>query len=346
MKKYNKYDNELTRYINLLLGYDISDIIGDIVGDIIDADIPINVPKGDTSFDVATPLGTMHIKYTNNYIQDLIQIYHKIGEKFYGEYTIDSMHLFSENKITGLTLEKRGEGIVLTEIARKYTPCEEGKDALRLSETGEKRYVFTNQQLYDIGLYLWCFPIETSFQFVKEDYKKFKQLTPKVEAKTSIHFPEYKKIGPEGSGFYGRFHFFINSDPFSHLYENIEADRKLEIVNDLFHGRITSLNIEHLKNMVMWSLNRDDYRNHMIAGFDIFSRYKFFRSTDDEKIGTINSLTTEYIGPSLITIGKEYYEYLRNLALSTLQIDFSPSEIEKDGLVQLMKSYYSENTKK
>lgn len=345
MKKYDKYENELTRYIDMLTSISIKDILGDIVGDIIEADIPINIPSGDTEFDITTPVGIMHIKLEKNYIQEVLHIYHKIGEKFYGEYIIDSNDIILENKVKGLILEKRKEGIVLTEITRKYIPCEENREALRLSESEENRYVFKNYQLYDIGLYLWCFPIEIAFTFVKEDYKKFKQLTPKVKTRTFMQLPNYVEIGPNGSGFYGRFPLSINGNTFSHNYENIEEDRKLERVNDLLHGNITSLSIEHLKNMVIWDLDPEDYRRYMLAGFDVFSKYPHFWSTDSEKIDTIKNLTNEYIGPSQITLGKEYYEYLRNLVLSTLQIDFSPSEIEKEGLVQLMKSYYSENKK-
>ena len=123
MKKYDKYENELTRYIDMLTSISIKDILGDIVGDIIEADIPINIPSGDTELDITTPVGIMHIKLEKNYIQEVLHIYHKIGEKFYGEYIIDSNDIILENKVKGLILEKRKEGIVLTEITRKYIPC-------------------------------------------------------------------------------------------------------------------------------------------------------------------------------------------------------------------------------
>ncbi|MDE6142282.1 MAG: hypothetical protein K2G03_06730, partial [Bacilli bacterium] len=138
----------------------------------------------------------------------------------------------------------------------------------------------------------------------------------------------------------------INGESLSHLYEDIEKDRKLEIVDDLLHARITSLNIEHLRNMIIWDLDpRNDYRKYQLRGFNLFSTYGFFWSTDNERVGTINDLTQEYIGPSLITLDKEYYEYLKNLVSSTLQIELSSSKIKEEGLVKLIKSYYSANKK-
>lgn len=64
------------------------------------------------------------------------------------------------------------------------------------------------------------------------------------------------------------------------------------------------------------------------------------------KVGTINKITNEYIGPSLITFGEEYYEYLGNLVSFTLQIDFSLSEIASNDIEQLIKYYYKENKPK
>lgn len=339
MKKYDKYSNDLTRYINQIIGYNISDLVGDIVGDILEADIPINIPNGDISIDVLTPLGIMNIKYVKEYYQETLYLTRKIGETIYEEFIIDLNQLIVENKVSGLILEERENGIILSEINREYEPIKQDGETLRLIKSSEIRRVYNRSQLYDIGLYLWCFPLDGQFDFVKEDYKKFKRLTPIVESRINMDIPEYiRRLHREGH-FRENFNLDINSNVFDHLYTGIKEDKKLEIVNDLLHANITSMSVKSLKNMIIWSMSPKDYRNINIKGFSLFDYYNFFWSSSKES-GTINGLTEQCIGPSEVQLGREYYEYLRDLIINTFQIDIPSSEMVKEDIVQLIKDNY------
>lgn len=342
MKKYDKYKNELTSYINVLVGFDISDLVGDIAGDILDLDIPVNIPNGSTTIDVLTSLGPMKIKYDKGYYQETLILTRRIDDTIYEEFIIDLNELIIENKVSGLRLENRENGIILTEINREYERIKQNEEPLRMVRSREIRVVYNRQQLYGIGLYLWLFDLDKQLELIKEDYKKFtsKRITPLVESRINMEIPRHIIKLHQEDGFSLRFNFDINSHTFYHLYSGINDEKLLEIVDDLFHANISSISIEHLKKMIRWAITPEDYRENNINGFNLFDYYGHFWSNNNENFGTINSLTEDYIGPSITKMKSEYYAYLRDLVLSAFDLDFSPSTLENEDIIKLLKENY------
>ena len=131
MDKYNAYDNELTSYLNLIMGYSIKDIVGDIVGDILYFDAPINKDDGTHSIEVETPTGLMTIKIIKQFSKTSLIFSRKNGESICEEYKIELANIPINFLVYGSVLEKREKGIYLvpkyflitttTLITTKYT---------------------------------------------------------------------------------------------------------------------------------------------------------------------------------------------------------------------------------
>lgn len=341
MSKYDTYDNSLTRYIDLIMNHPIKDIVGDIVGDVLDVDIPINYLDGDQTIEAETSLGHMTIKVTKLFTKDILTFSRKIGGSIYEEYRLEIDALPVDFLVYGSILEEREKGVILTNIIRYYDYCNHDDIDKRLVSSEETRTVFDNDQLVEIlpHTHLQGLNIEQKYNALKNliDLSRMKRNYPLVNTSISLRIPHYIGANYRRGEFPHRHAITINNQSSILLYEFIEGNKTLERVKDLLYGSITSRSINDFKTMVDYTMC--DGSKAYIYGFNRLANTQI--STDGEvKRGKLQSIESDLIGPSLVTMSKEYYEYLRELILGAFNVKLDGA-ITPDNVVELIKKDYT-----
>lgn len=343
MKKYDAYDNELTRYIDIITDISIKDIIGDIVGDILDVDIPINIPEGDTTINGITTMGSLEINITKNITKKgfkkstktNITIGLQKGDSIYEEYIFDLDEKTTNIKVEGFIIEERERGIIITRNLREY---DLNYNTFILINMQEKRNDYPYQQLEDAYINMNVDGKEPTLKdknhFIKCVFGYPIEYIIAIGGGTNLNigFPNYNK--DEYWLDNKPFRININNFPKEHLYKSLEGQRLLERVDDLIHGNITQQSLIDLKTL----LNDSSVEfGTPISGFNLLTKVK--ATNDKGKVyDTLESLEEEQLGPSKNTLSREYYEYLRDLVQSTFQVEISEDLDSSSDIVQLLKS--------
>lgn len=342
MRKIDAYDNELTRYIDLLTDISIKDIIGDIVDDILEADIPINISDEDNTVTVHTFTGKMKIHITksgqNESSKTSVTIERLKGESIYEEYRLE---LDVENpKVTveGFIIEERKRGVIVTQNIREY---DYSNQEFRLINMQEKRSAYSYQRLKDAYIRL---ENENPDKTLKKNHHLLKQVFQGFpiedmlaisSAKFNINLQDDKKIG----NWPDFINININGIPRNNKYKSLTGDRLIKRIDDLLHGNITHQSLIDLRTLLN-APNQELFNPP--SGFDFLANDEAVNSKGD-KYETLKFLEEEQLGSSEVTYSREYFEYLRDLIIDIFQIEI-PEELEKPSdLVQLLKSNISKD---
>lgn len=340
MKKYDAYDNELTKYIDLVMGFNIKDIVGDIVGDILDFDMPVNLPDGSHTIEVETSTGPMTISINKLFSKNVLVFSRKIGDSIYEEYQVELETIPINFLVYGSILEKREKGVVVTNIVRCYDYLNHDDADKRLISSEEIRSIFDYNQIEKIypNTSISNLDVESQFEALKniKDLSHLKRVKPLIKTIVDLRIPNY--IGANyRRGEFPNDHFItVNNQSRILLYEFIEGNKTLERANDLLHGNITSKSIDDLKTMIDYS--RRIGSKAYLFGFNYLADVQ--TSTNGEiYAGRLSELESELIGSSTVNMPKYYYEYLKELLLETFDIELGDSINPKD-VVKLIKNNY------
>lgn len=341
MKKYDTYNNELTNYIEFILGPRmIKDMVGDITGDILDVDVPINYVEGDQTIEVATPLGHMTIKITKFLSKTVLIFSREIGGSIYEEYTIELDQMPRDFLVHGCILEEREKGVILTNIIRNYDYCNHDDADKRLVDSIETRSVFDEQKL-DTAMSGFCLQggtIKDKFENLKnlKDLAHVKKVYPLLNTTIDLRIPNYISNNYRRNQFPNNHKITVNNESPILLYEFLEGNKTLERARDLLYGNITSRSINDLKTMIDYTMGVDS--KAYIYGFNRLADIQ--TSTNRENYSKqLSQLENDLIGSSLVTMPKEYYEYIRELILATFHVAIDEN-ITPDNVVQLIKKDY------
>ncbi len=341
MEKYNAYDNELTEYIDLLTKQSIKDIVGDIVGDVLEFDIPVNIPKEDHTFQVKTPKGPMTISIKKLFSKKIITFSRKIDEYFYEEYTVELDNLPTDFLVHGLTLEKRERGMILTDIIRCYDYCNHDDACKRLIGSEETRFVFDYNKIEKL---ISCpnfleLDIENQFPLLQhfKDLARLKGVRSLLKTVINLRIPNYIAANYRRDEFPSSHVVTVNNSSPILLFDFLSGNKTLERADDLFHGRLTSKSIQDVKTIIDY-LNLGFSRNYIYC----FNYLYNLQTSINGKIyeGRLKSLEEELIGPSLVNLPKEYYEYIRELILDTFAIELGDTPVNSGEVVELLKKSY------
>ena len=354
MEKYDRYSNELTTFINLLVGMDVKDLVGDIVGDIISVDIPSIIPQGDFEFDACTPFGTIHIKHTYINYQDLLIFTRVCGGSIYEEYIIDLLELFEEYITRGYILEKRRDGVVLTSIVRHYDTSilDESK---RIIKSEEDKQIYAYDELKKkTNIDIDYLAYSNHYYSIRDIFYALENKDPRYCIRLYIDFylPKYcidyarskRIIEPSFD-----YHMHINEywDYYENLFRHlIEGNKIIERVDSLIHGAINSQSIKDIQTIMLKYLPiSQTSRDNREQIFDLFNQGDLPIWQNFDK-GKFNEIAERYIGPSEVKLGKEYYEYIKELVLNHFPINITQDNLNAHQLYSLLLKKYSPNNLK
>lgn len=344
MSRYSAYDNELTRYIDLITKISIKDIIGNLIGDVIDVDIPVNLPKDNATITASTPNGEVEIEIittTNKikfkkYSKTSVIIKHKIGNSTYEEYTFDLDDDHQEFLVKGFILEERDRGLIITRNERLYDYRNNKGKLIKLDERRTAySYKAINEAYKEIGMNIEECPIEKKHSLLKELCICFPIEEPGLICKTNIDIsiPDYDRNNPWN--YNQRYYVNINNMPKEHFYRFLTGEKILERVDDLLHGNINSHSLNDLKILLSCT---DDYEKRKNSnGFNLLLGVK--ATSKDVMYDTLATLEEEQLGSSKITLERSYYEYLHELLLDTFDVELRTS-LKPNDVVELIKTNY------
>lgn len=349
MDKFNKYNNELTIYINKLVGENISDLVGDIVGDIISADIPTNIPEGDTTIEVITPLGNMTVRYYTLGFNAYLIFNRIIGGVIYEEHIIDLLELFDNPISRGYILEKRNRGIILTKMEKVYdkSPVSEINRIISNEETKSicsyeelrkilndniddiifKHNPFSIRELFyamegkTIKRPMWIHVVQDVLPFAIESAKKEDEIEPSYSVKMLInkYYDHYQQ----------------------YYYHVLEGEKLIERVSDLIHGSINSESIKDIKTLIEWYKTSNDHFYKKERLFDLFNQSPLDIWQNYQK-GTFNELSEHYLGPSKVKMSEYYYDYLKYLISTNFSLSLPEENQSALSLYQSLIKKYQE----
>ncbi len=342
MKKYDAYDNELTRYVDLLTDISIKDIIGDIVGDILDVDIPLNLPEGDTKINGQTPMGPMEITITKIQSNEdseesnktNIDIVIQKGDSIYEEYTLELGDNPSKIEVLGFITEEREQGIITTRNAREYTYNDREFTLINMQEN---RLAFSYESFREIDVDL---ENDDELSSLRDKHNFLEQLIatrflPVGEAMSigkgtvlSMEFQDKDLLGQE----YPQID--INDTPRESYYNALNGTKILERIYNLIHGNITHQSLKDLKTLLNDATSGFD---NLAEGFNLLVNVKA-TTREGEFYETLASLEDEKLGPSKNILSREYYEYLRELVTDTFQVEITEDLESPSDIVQLLKT--------
>lgn len=365
MLNYNKYDNDLTKYLSVLTEMDIKDYVGDIVGDIYDAEIPSNIPDNpkDEEITCYTPYGKMNIEHIYQDGDELLIFRRIIGGAIYEEYILSMVDLLIVPRIKGAIYERRNKGIILTDIERKYEESPIDK-SMRIVSSRECRRIYSDEELekkeVDDKSIVFAYPDHFSPTKLVS-YLSNKKLKEKLELLIEFSIPSYDKkyhtekhqLEPSyviDMTFNKRFNYWKRL-----FYHRLEGPKLIERVNSLINGVIDSESIKDIKTLmdiVAKYKRRINFNHDFIVEdpFEIHDRYELlFDLLNTRKMdiwqnfqkGTWESLATSYLGPSKVSMEHEYYKYIKSLVKSNFSIELPNKDIEPLELYNMLIKKYN-----
>lgn len=329
MHKYDMYDNDLVICIDKILGTHIGDIVGDIVGDVLDIDIPANIPSGNITMETETALGKMHISIAKLFKANTLVFTREIGGSIYEEYTLELEDLPTNFLVYGRVLEERENGVIITNIIRNYDYCNHDDIDKRLINSEETRKVYKNNQIEQLfpNLAIDKMSLQEKFYKLKrlDDLSRMKGIKPLIDLTIKLDIPGYIGANYRRGQFINRKSIVIINEGFNikhqdkiyDLFEYLSGNKTLEKINDLLHGNITSRNINALKEA--FDPSKEDWLSY-IRGFNYLLNARVC-TTDSNFEGRLFALEDDFIGPSKVELGSEYYKYLKELITETFHLD-------------------------
>lgn len=351
MGKYDAYNNELTEFLSMYENDNsLKDIIGDIVGDIYYANIPSNMPDEDIEIEVETVLGPMTIEILSGEDKRTIKFTRKIGGSIMESKELDILREYGDKNnylVQGTTLEERDKGVIVTSNRRYYASNNSEYSSWDLREYSEERKALTygNIKFYN-HLNFKELALEEKNRYILEliDNKRSTSSTflgegifgSSTNTSLKIVIPTYTIDGTHSlmNKYPIKPTVIINGIPMHHHYGFIEGPKKLERINDLIHGIISSKNIGDIKYISNHN-NEDDVLMHSFNLLSIIQSRIAYKSETKGK--TFLPFTeTELIGPTKVKMPISYYEYLKDLIMENFSI-FLDTPKNQEEVVELLK---------
>ncbi len=339
MKKYDAYDNELTEYIDFIIGHCYKDLVGDIIGDISGFDVPINYVDEDQTIEVETPLGLMTINITKFFSKTVLVLSREIGGSIYEEYTIEIDPIPYEFLVHGRILEEREKGVISTDVVRHYDYCNHDDADKRLISSEETRAVFDNYQLDRTipHLNLEGSTIKEKFEILRNltDLARLQKVSPLINTIIGLRIPRYIGSNYRKNYFPDDHEITVNNQSPILLYEFLEGNKTLERARDLLYGSITSKSVNDLK--AMYDYTRGVKSKSYIYGFNRLADIQ--TSTNEETYSDhLSKLERDLIGPSKVKMSKEYYNYIRELINQAFNVELN-GLVTPSNVIKLIRQY-------
>lgn len=334
----NKYNNELTEFIELLVKWPIHDIIGNITGDVKSAEIPSNVPNEDITINVETSLGPMEIIKTDKQLTFIRRTSTVIEE-----YTLELNTMPTSHIVKGTILEIREQGVILTELIREYDYCNHDDMDMRLSSSLETRSDYSYEQigklLPNLAIESYSFEqkqqsLESIFGYLKylSSLAEAKDILPLIRTTIKLNLPGYIGMNNRVGDYNQPFKVTIAGEDFTSSYDFIKGNKSLERINDLMHGIITSENISDIDVMLNQSKQDSAY-----AGLNLLENH--FRSSSSSIYeDSLYKLEYYMLGSGKLSLPQSYFEFLKKLVLEKYKVNLSDNPSRSDVINLIKKS--------
>lgn len=340
MKKYDAYDNELTDYIDFLLGaYKTKDLVGDIIGDISDFDVPLNYVEGNQTIEAETPLGLVTINIAKTFYGTALVLSREIGGSIYEEYRTDLTTLPSQFLVRGRIIEEREKGVISTDVVRYYDYCNHDDADKRLVSSEETRVIFDNHQLDRAipHLNLEGSTIKERFESLRNlsDLARLQKVSPLINTVIGLRIPHYIAGNYRRNYYPDNHEITVNNQSPILLYEFLNGNKTLERARDLLYGNITSKSVHDLK--AMYDYTRGVKSKSYIYGFNRLADIQ--TSTNEETYSDhLSNLERDLIGPSKVKMSKEYYNYIRELINQAFDVELN-GLVTPSNAIKLIRQY-------
>lgn len=332
----SKYNNDLTKFIELLINWPIHDIIGDITGDVISVEIPSNIPIEDITINAETSLGPLIITKTNKSLT-----FTRHTKTVIEEYILDIKNMPVNHIAYGYKLELREQGIILTQITKEYDFCNHDDMDMRLTNSLEKRQDYTFEQLSKImpNLCIESYTFEQNQLNLESLFNYFTHLPsiadvkgthPIINTTIKLTLPGYIGANNRVGDYDQPFKVMIDDEDYTSSYDFINGNKSLERINDLLHGIITSENILDINTMITRSM-----QDSLHAGLNLLENHIKSSSTSIYNT-SLYKLEYNMLGSGKLSLPPIYYKYLKQLVLDKYKIDLKENPSRTD-IVNLIK---------
>lgn len=217
---------------------------------------------------------------------------------------VDRVNMYRDLSITERHLEKRQNGIVVTDIKKQFAQSKKFKNKVALVDLEEIRYVFTKETIERIlknvdfekdnptRLLLRLRQLE-----LHSELENHCELSTRFSTHMKYYFP-WDGVRLVSSTIYSN-HTYLNGEDISHLYDIVEGPDKLYRIYDLYRGIINQRNASDIHSIHLGLLSP--------KCFDLTSLCEISQSTD-ELIGQASSISEEYSN-YLKQLFKNKYKY-------------------------------------